>query len=70
MGGQAYEGQRIAEQHETRGMIWQLVGKLLYVCVDFPVQRPYLERLLINLVWRAQASASFYGNSAQSLGGA
>lgn len=61
---QTYKGQRIAEEHKTRGMVWELVGKLLDVCVDFAVQRPYLERLLIDLIYRAQLSASLLVNSA------
>jgi hypothetical protein len=53
----AYEGQRVAEQHEAGRMVRQLVGEALYVGVYFVVYGPYLKRLLVDLVWRAEASA-------------
>ena len=57
MMGIAYEGQRVAQEHESRGMVGELVGKALYIGVDVVVGLAYFERLLIDFVWRAWASA-------------
>ena len=57
MVGIAYEGQRVAQEHKSRGMVGQLVGEALDVGVDIVVCLAYFERLLIDLVWRELASA-------------
>lgn len=57
-GTKAYKGQRVAEKYKARGMVRKLVGKLLDVCVHLSVYGSYLQGLLVNLVWHAQASAS------------
>lgn len=54
---QTYEGERIAQEHEARGVVGQLVGNVLHVGVDRVILRQDLQRLLVNLIWRAQASA-------------
>jgi len=38
-------------------VVWQLVCKTLHVRVHVIVDGPYLQRLLIDLVWRELASA-------------
>jgi hypothetical protein len=60
MVGIAYEGQRVAQEHKSRGMVGQLVGEALDVGVDIVVCLAYFERLLIDLVWRAWASAPLH----------
>jgi hypothetical protein len=55
--GAAYEGQRVAQEHKSRGMIGQLIGEALYIGVDLVVGLAYFECLLIDFVWRAWASA-------------
>jgi hypothetical protein len=48
-----YEGQRVAEEHESWCMVGELVGEALYVGVYFIVYGSYFERLFIDFVWRA-----------------
>jgi hypothetical protein len=38
-------------------MVRELVGELLHVRVDVSIDWAYLQRLLVDLIWRAQASA-------------
>jgi hypothetical protein len=49
----AYEGQRVAQEHESGSMVGELVGEGGDIGVDFAVNGSDLERLLVNLVWRA-----------------
>lgn len=49
----AYECQWVAQEHESRRMVGELVGEALYVGIDLVVYGPHLERLLIDLVWDA-----------------
>lgn len=48
-----YQCQWVAQEHESWGVVWKLIGEALYVGVDLVVYGPYLERLLIDLVWDA-----------------
>lgn len=52
MGGQgeAYEGQRVAEQDESRRVVGELIGDILQVVVDLIVGLGDLESLLVDLV--------------------
>lgn len=56
--GPTYQGQRIAQQYESRRMIGQLIGEAGYVRVDVVVDWSDLQGLLIDLVWWGWASAS------------
>jgi hypothetical protein len=46
-----YQRQRIAQQHEPRRVIWQLVRKLSHALVDFIVRLRDLEALFVDLVF-------------------
>jgi len=48
-----YQCQWVAQEHESWGVVWKLIGEALYVGVNLVVYGPYLERLLIDLVWDA-----------------
>ena len=49
----AYECQWVAQEHKSWRMVGELIGEALYIGVDFVIYGPYLERLLIDLVWDA-----------------
>ena len=55
--GAAYEGQWVAQEHKSRCVVRELIGEALYVGIDLIVRLSYFERLLIDFVWRAWASA-------------